>query len=47
MSDTAASLPAQGRLARWRHALSTINPPDGELDGVSRWLVIIAPACCR
>jgi 1,4-dihydroxy-2-naphthoate octaprenyltransferase len=28
------------RLARWRHALSTINPPEGELDGVSRWLVI-------
>jgi 1,4-dihydroxy-2-naphthoate octaprenyltransferase len=27
-------------LARWRHALSTINPPSGELDSVSRWLVI-------
>jgi 1,4-dihydroxy-2-naphthoate polyprenyltransferase len=27
-------------LARWRHALSTVNPPEGELDGVSRWLVI-------
>jgi 1,4-dihydroxy-2-naphthoate octaprenyltransferase len=27
-------------LARWRHALSTINPPSGELDTVSRWLVI-------
>jgi 1,4-dihydroxy-2-naphthoate octaprenyltransferase len=27
-------------LARWRHALSTINPPTGELDVVSRWLVI-------
>jgi 1,4-dihydroxy-2-naphthoate octaprenyltransferase len=27
-------------LARWRHALSTINPPSGELDAVSRWLVI-------
>ena len=40
MADTAAPLPAQGRLARWRHALSTINPPAGELDSVSRWLVI-------
>jgi 1,4-dihydroxy-2-naphthoate polyprenyltransferase len=27
-------------LARWRHALSTVNPPSGELDFVSRWLVI-------
>jgi 1,4-dihydroxy-2-naphthoate octaprenyltransferase len=27
-------------LARWRHALSTINPPQGKLDPVSRWLVI-------
>jgi 1,4-dihydroxy-2-naphthoate polyprenyltransferase len=30
----------QPRLARWRHALSTVNPPEGELDAVSRWLVI-------
>lgn len=27
-------------LARWRHALSTVNPPAGELDAVSKWLVI-------
>jgi 1,4-dihydroxy-2-naphthoate octaprenyltransferase len=27
-------------VARWRHALSTINPPSGRLDPVSRWLVI-------
>jgi 1,4-dihydroxy-2-naphthoate octaprenyltransferase len=27
-------------LARWRHALSTVNPPAGRLDPVSRWLVI-------
>jgi 1,4-dihydroxy-2-naphthoate octaprenyltransferase len=41
MTGTASSLPAPGRLARWRHALSTINPPPaGELDSVSRWLVI-------
>ncbi len=40
MSETAAPLPRLGRLARWRHALSTVNPPAGELDPVSRWLVI-------
>ena len=46
MSQTAPSLrpppPASspGHLARWRHALSTVNPPSGELDPVSRWLVI-------
>lgn len=40
MSETAPSIPAPGRLARWRHALSTVNPPAGELDPVSRWLVI-------
>jgi 1,4-dihydroxy-2-naphthoate octaprenyltransferase len=40
MDDTAASLPAPGMLGRWRHALSTINPPSGALDPVSRWLVI-------
>jgi 1,4-dihydroxy-2-naphthoate octaprenyltransferase len=40
MSETARPLPTPGRLARWRHALSTVNPPAGELDQVSRWLVI-------
>ena len=40
MSETAPTLPTPGRLARWRHALSTVNPPSGELDEVSRWLVI-------
>ncbi len=40
MSETAPPLPSPGRLARWRHALSTVNPPAGELDQVSRWLVI-------
>ncbi len=40
MSESAPSLPGPGRLARWRHALSTVNPPEGELDQVSRWLVI-------
>jgi 1,4-dihydroxy-2-naphthoate octaprenyltransferase len=27
-------------VSRWRHALSTVNPPAGELDQISRWLVI-------
>jgi 1,4-dihydroxy-2-naphthoate octaprenyltransferase len=40
MSQTAPQVSAPGRLARWRHALSTVNPPSGELDEVSRWLVI-------
>ncbi|HEY2770959.1 MAG TPA: prenyltransferase [Solirubrobacteraceae bacterium] len=40
MSQSAPPLAGPGRLGRWRHALSTINPPSGELDTVSRWLVI-------
>jgi hypothetical protein len=40
MSEHAPPLRRPGRLARWRHALSTVNPPAGELDQVSRWLVI-------
>jgi 1,4-dihydroxy-2-naphthoate polyprenyltransferase len=44
VSQTAPPLEAppapRPRLARWRHALSTVNPPEGELDGVSKWLVI-------
>jgi 1,4-dihydroxy-2-naphthoate octaprenyltransferase len=40
ISDTAPPISAPRRLARWRHALSTVNPPSGELDVVSRWLVI-------
>src|SRR5438067_3227083 len=40
MAQTAPPLAPPGRLARWRHALRTVNPPSGELDQVSRWLVI-------
>ncbi len=40
MSHTAAPPSSADRLGRWRHALSTVNPPEGELDSVSRWLVI-------
>src|SRR5579884_1726178 len=40
METTAQTLPAPGRIRRWRHALSTVNPPAGQLDSVSRWLVI-------
>ena len=32
MSESAPRVRAPGRLARWRHALSTVNPPAGELD---------------
>src|SRR6059058_3921255 len=31
MSQSAPTVPAPGRLARWRHALSTVNPRAGEL----------------
>ena len=31
-------------LARWRHILRTSNPPEGELDTVSRWLVLTRAA---
>src|SRR5947209_5741519 len=40
MAQTAEPLRRPDRLGRWRHALSTVNPPAGELDQVSRWLVI-------
>lgn len=38
--STAPPTEAPGLLARWRHALRTVNPPAGRLDPVSRWLVI-------
>jgi 1,4-dihydroxy-2-naphthoate octaprenyltransferase len=37
MGEGAREIP---RLVRWRRALSTVNPPPGKLDEVSRWLVI-------
>jgi 1,4-dihydroxy-2-naphthoate polyprenyltransferase len=42
MSELSSTPPvaAPGRLKSWRHALSTVNPPAGELDAVTRWLVI-------
>jgi 1,4-dihydroxy-2-naphthoate octaprenyltransferase len=40
MAQSAPPVAELGRLARWRHALSTVNPPSGEVDQVSRWLVI-------
>jgi 1,4-dihydroxy-2-naphthoate octaprenyltransferase len=33
-----------GLLARWRHVLRTTNPPEGEVDFVSRWLVLTRAA---
>jgi 1,4-dihydroxy-2-naphthoate octaprenyltransferase len=38
------SAPKTGLLARWRHVLRTTNPPDGEVDLVSRWLVLTRAA---
>jgi 1,4-dihydroxy-2-naphthoate octaprenyltransferase len=40
MENSASPLPAPVRLRRWRHALSTVNPPAGDLDSISRWLVV-------
>jgi 1,4-dihydroxy-2-naphthoate octaprenyltransferase len=40
MTDTSSAVARPSRLKSWRHALSTINPPEGELDGITRWLVI-------
>jgi 1,4-dihydroxy-2-naphthoate octaprenyltransferase len=40
MTDTTPSLAGSGRLRSWRHALSTVNPPQGAVDPISRWLVI-------
>jgi 1,4-dihydroxy-2-naphthoate octaprenyltransferase len=40
MSDISSAVARPGRLRSWRHALSTVNPPAGELDLVTRWLVI-------
>jgi 1,4-dihydroxy-2-naphthoate octaprenyltransferase len=41
MSNTSpATIVRPSRLKSWRHALSTVNPPLGELDFVTRWLVI-------
>ena len=39
-SETASAAPRPSRLRSWRHALSTVNPPSGELDVITRWLVI-------
>lgn len=33
-----------GLLARWRHVLRTTNPPEGQVDFVSRWLVLTRAA---
>jgi 1,4-dihydroxy-2-naphthoate octaprenyltransferase len=38
------SAPKTGLLARWRHVLRTTNPPEGEVDFVSRWLVLTRAA---
>lgn len=49
VTDQAAVHPAldphvNGRLAAWRYALRTTNPPAGEIDAVTRWLVVTRAA---
>ena len=40
MSDISSAVVRPSRLKSWRHALSTVNPPAGEVDSITRWLVI-------
>jgi 1,4-dihydroxy-2-naphthoate octaprenyltransferase len=40
MSDSSPAVTRLSRLQSWRHALSTVNPPQGAVDPVTRWLVI-------
>jgi 1,4-dihydroxy-2-naphthoate octaprenyltransferase len=40
MSDSTPAIARPSRLKSWRHALSTVNPPQGALDPITRWLVI-------
>jgi 1,4-dihydroxy-2-naphthoate octaprenyltransferase len=40
MSDSSPALTPTDRLRGWRHALSTVNPPQGAVDPVTRWLVV-------
>jgi 1,4-dihydroxy-2-naphthoate octaprenyltransferase len=45
MSDTTAASARQGLLSRWREVLRTTNPPaSGQIDPVSKWLVITRAA---
>jgi 1,4-dihydroxy-2-naphthoate polyprenyltransferase len=40
MSDSSPAVARPGLLRSWRHALSTVNPPQGDVDPITRWLVI-------
>jgi 1,4-dihydroxy-2-naphthoate octaprenyltransferase len=40
MSDSSPAVARPSLLRNWRHALSTVNPPQGEVDPITRWLVI-------
>ncbi len=40
MTEIPSAAARTPRLKSWRHALSTVNPPEGELDAITRWLVI-------
>jgi 1,4-dihydroxy-2-naphthoate octaprenyltransferase len=41
---TEVASPSSGLVTNWRHVLRTGNPPEGELDAVSRWLVLTRAA---
>ena len=40
MSDSTLAVVRPGRLRSWRHALSSVHPPQDEVDPITRWLVI-------
>ena len=44
MTDVAAPSSSPGLLTRWREVLRTTNPPEGNLDVVSKWLVLTRAA---
>jgi 1,4-dihydroxy-2-naphthoate octaprenyltransferase len=44
MTDVAAPSSPPGLLTKWREVLRTTNPPEGDLDVVSKWLVLTRAA---
>ena len=44
MTDTVVEPASPSLLHRWREVLRTVNPPEGRLDPVSRWLVLTRAA---
>jgi 1,4-dihydroxy-2-naphthoate octaprenyltransferase len=44
VTETAVAPAEPGLLHKWRQVLRTVNPPEGRLDPVSRWLVLTRAA---